>query len=80
MYVVQSCSTDEPSDDTNGVTNEVDNAPILNTSPEQLPNVPMYTDTDYERMLKYKNTICNGGIFDFFEVLKFHKCLIFSFL
>ena len=62
MYVVQSCSTDEPSDDNNAITSGVDNVPILTTPHEQLPNVPMYTATDYERTLKYKNTIYNGDM------------------
>ena len=53
--LVQSCPPDEPGD-TNVATSEVDNVPILSTPHEQLPNVPMYTATDYERMLKYKNT------------------------
>jgi len=51
LYLDQS---DEPADP-NFIAGGVDNVPMPTNSREQLLNVPVYTATDYEHMLKYKN-------------------------
>ena len=56
LFLIFLGQSDEPAD-TNSLAGRVDNVPMLTNSCEQLPNVPVYTAADYERTLKYKNTI-----------------------
>lgn len=56
IFIVQSPSIDEAAD-TQAASSGADDVPILCTSHEQLPNVPLYTATDYERTLMYNGTV-----------------------
>ena len=59
--------------DTNSLAGRVDNVPVLTNSREQLPNVPVYTATDYECTLKYKNTISSFS--SMYSVVLWFACI-----